>query len=289
MEEETPKVEEEVEDAIDALKEEDAEGEHFGSEDEEESSEEETKEETIEDIASEFGWRKDFGGEKALSAADYLRKGDALRASASEGRHEQNRKLKNMEKALDDIKDFYAANSKAQAARHKKQIEDLRKQRIEAIEEGDPERVDEIEGEMYDIYQTAEPPKDPGRPQADPEEVEFFNDWRKANPWYAPTGKGGDMDMTQFADDQAAKLEQYQDLPYGRKLEIVTKRVEEKFSKKPKPTVPSVESPSRGRSRKQFSASDLNSEERTVMKNLVRNKVLTQDEYMKDWAKQREA
>ena len=291
MEEETPKVEEEVEDAIDALREEEVEGEHFESEDETaEETEEETKEESLEDIASEYGWNRNFKGETKLTAAEFLRKGEDIRISTRKSLKEQKRKLESMEDAILDIKDHYAANTKAQAAKHKKQIETLRKQRIEAIEEGDPERVDEIEGEMYDIYQTADPKKEsPKEPQADPEEVDFFNDWRKANPWYAPTGKGGDMDMTQFADEQAAELEKYRDLPYERKLEIVTKRVEKKFSKSPRPTVPSVESPRPGRARKQFSPSDLNSEERTVMKNLVRNKVLTQAEYMKDWAKQREA
>jgi len=291
MEEEIPKVEEEIEDAIGALKEGDVEGEHFDSEDELETKkgEEESKEETIEDIAGEYGWNRDFKGETKLTAAEFLRKGEDIRISTRKSLKEQKRKLESMENVLRDIKDHYAANTRAQAAKHKKQIEALRKQRIEAIEEGDPERVDEIEGEMYDIYQTADTPEGQKEPQADPEEVAFFNDWRKANPWYAPTGKGGDMDMTQFADEQAAELEKYPSLPYERKLEIVTKRVEKKFSKSPKPPVPSVESPRPGRAKKQFSPSDLNSEERTVMKNLVRNKVLTQDEYMRDWAKQREA
>ncbi len=291
MEEETPKVEEEVEDAIAALKEGDVEGEHFDSEDEpKEETEDEPKEESLEDIASEYGWKRDFKGETKLTAAEFLRKGEDIRISTRKSLKEQKRKLESMENAILDIKDHYAANTKAQEIKHKKQIESLRKQRIEAIEEGDPERVDEIEGEMYDIYQTADSKKERHQePQADPEEVDFFNEWRKANPWYAPTGKGGDMDMTQFADAQAAELEKYRDLPYERKLEIVTKRVEKKFSKSPKTPIPSVESPRLGRAKKKFSPSDLNSEERTVMKNLVRNKVLTQDEYMRDWAKQREA
>ena len=291
MEEETPKVEEEVEDAIDALREEDVEGEHFESEDETaEETEEEPKEESLEDIASEYGWNRNFKGETKLTAAEFLRKGEDIRISTRKSLKEQKRKLDSMESALTDIKHHYAANTEAQTIRHKKQIDSLRKKRIEAIEEGDPERVDEIEGEMYDIYNTPQPRKSaPKAPQADPEEVAFFNGWRDANPWYAPTGKGGDMDMTQYADEQAAELERYADLPYERKLEIVTKRVEKKFSKSPRPSIPSVEGPRLGRAKKQFSVSALNNEERTVMKSLVKNKVLTQAEYMRDWAKQREA
>lgn len=299
-EKDAPEVEEEVEAAIDALRSEDTglpedeDDEPIEGEDEPEEDKEDEPGETVEGIAKELGWRpKDSfkdDGKEFLSASDFIRKGNQLRANASKGLKETQKKLESMETVIMDIKNHFAKTTKAQAAKHKKQIEALSKKRIEAIEEGDPEKVDALEGEMAELYNAVEEPQ-PTKDAPNPEDVKLFSQWREENPWYSPTGRGGDMEKTLYADEEAAKLERYPDLSYARKLEIVTQKVDRKFSKEPATPqpIPTVESPRPGKAKKKYSARDLDPESKVVMRNLVRSGVMTQEEYLKDWAIQREA
>lgn len=280
-------VDEEIVDAVNALRDEESE------EPDEDGANEPDKVETIEDIASEIGWSKDrYEKGHGDSASDYIRKGDKLARNSSKGLKETKRKLESMDSAIQDIKKHYEATSKAQAAKHKKQLEALKKRRVEAIEEGDTEAVDEVEGEMSEIYNALDEPKKQDESIASAEDEMLYEEWKKENDWYSPTGKGGDMNKTLFADEVADKLSRYPDLPFERKLEIVTREVNQKFSKTASKTtsrINPVEGARPGRPKGKGVNVVLNKEEKAIGRALVNSGVMTMEQYKADVALQREA
>ena len=280
-----PEVEQEVEDAIDALT------------DEEESPDigDDKLEATVEELAQELGWKPqtDFQGHEDdyVGPGEYIRRSKDIQTSMRKHLKENKTKLASMDAALRDIKVHYETTTKAQEKIHKKQIEALRKQRIEAIEEGDPEKVDAVESEMAELYETASRPMQEDRPQVNPEEEDAFVDWQANNPWYSVKGVGGDNEMTKYADS-LADLPENRLLPYERKLNIVTEKVKavfpEKFKQKSRPGVNPVEGPSPGSNRRKYSARDLSDEQREVMRNFVKAEVMTEKQYIDDLVKQGE-
>ena len=276
--EEGKETEEEVVDAIDALRDEP---------DEEDDSGDQEPEETIEDIAKEIGWNPNHKKSEFVSAAEFIRKGNDLRANASKGLKETKRKLESMESAIMGIKKHYETTAKAQAVQYKKQIEALKKRRVEAIEEGDTEAVDQVESEIYELHNAIEEPEQKNENAPDPEKLMVYDEWRKENPWYSPSGKGGDIEKTLYADEIAEKLSRYPDLPYERMLEITAQKVNEKFSKSvPKTT--QVEGARPGRPKGHGVNVTLNKEEKAIGRDLVNSGVMTWDQYKADIALQRE-
>ena len=256
---EAPEVEQEVEGAIDALIDEGEESPDEG----EESPDEETP--TVEELAQDLGWKpqEDFQGENYVGAAKYIRRSKDINKNLGNRLKETNRKLTSVEGSIQGIKAHYEANTKAQAIQYEKQLGELRQQRVEAIEEGDTERVDAVESEMADIYETTSRRPPPSNDvQVDPEEEEAFEDWMGENSWYS---KGGNQEMMKYADD-LADLPENKILPYERKLKFVTARIKEVFPENFKPTpraAPNpVEAPSRGSSKRRYSSRDLNPEQK---------------------------
>ena len=275
-------VEEEITDAIDALRD---------GEPDETPDEEPDKIETIEDVAREIGWNPNHEKDGFVSAAEFIRKGNDLRVNASKGLKETKRKLDSLGTDMQVIKKHYMATSKAQAAKHKKELETLKKRRVEAIEEGDTDAVDGIEGEMSEIYNALDKPEEGEKPAANPEDEMLYEDWKKENDWYTPTGKGGDMEKTLFADEVADRLSRYPDLSFERKLEIVTQKVNQKFSEtasKSTPKINPVEGAKPGRLKGKGANVVLNKEEKSIGRALVNSGVMTWDQYKADIALQRE-
>lgn len=286
---ETPEVEQEVEGAIDALIDEESQEEE--PEEEAPGEEEAPKTPTVEELAQELGWKPqdDFQGHEDdyVGPDEYIRRSKDIQTSMRTHLKENKRKLASMEGALRDIKVHYEANTKAQAVKHEEQLVELRQQRIEAIEEGDAARVDAVENKMAKLYETtSEQPRE--EVKVNPEEEEAFDDWMAENPWYS---KGGNREMMKYADD-LADLPENRVLPYARKLKFVTEKVKEAFPESfkttPKAAPNPVEAPSRGSGKRRYSSRDLNPEQKTVMRNLVANKMMTEKQYIADLVAQGE-
>lgn len=255
-----------------------------------EETQEETQEEpneTIETLATEMGWRpkEEFKGDEEtyVDAATYIRKGEDIKESMRQHLKDNRRKMTDMERGIEDLKQHNERVFKTQLEKQRKEIEELRNRKREAIEEGDADRVDEIEGEMLEKYNSMEEPTP--RPRVDPEDESAFARWRGNNPWYSVRGEGGDGEMTEYAD-RLADMPEYAALPYARKLERVTERVKKEYPDKfrPQPSANAVEAPQGSPGKRQYTARDLSSDQRAIMKNFVNRGIMTEKQYIKDLA-----
>ena len=260
-----------------------------GEEAPEETPEETPAEPTVEDLAKDMGWRPkdEFQGndDTYVDPATYIRRSKDIQQSMSQHLKDNRRKMDQMDRGIKDLHDHYQQVSKVQIAKQQKEIEKLREAKREAIEEGDVSKVDEIESEMLDKYNSMETAPPPERPKPDPTHVEAFDGWKAKNDWYSAQGQGGDADMTAYAD-KMANLPEYDALPYDRKLtavtELVKKAFPEKFQTRRTPGSNAVEAPSGTGSKRQFTRADLSKDQRNIMNNFVKRGIMTEKQYIKD-------
>jgi hypothetical protein len=255
------------------------------------TAEEETEPEvTVESLATDMGWKPedDFQGETYVDAATYIRKGEDIKESMRQHLKDNKRKMTAMERGIDDLKIHNERVYKVTLDKQRKEIDDLRSQKREAIEEGDADKVDEIEGRMLEKYNTLdEPPRRP--PEPDPEETAAFEGWQNENAWYRARGSNsGDPEMTAYAD-RMADLPEYSALPYDRKINAVTEMVKKAFpdkfsSPRRTPSANAVESPRGAVGKRQFSPRDLSSDQKTIMNNFVKRGIMTEKQYINDLA-----
>lgn len=256
----------------------------------EDVEETDTPEITVESIAADLGWKpkSDFQGddETYVDAATYIRKGEDIKESMRAHLKDNRRKMTAMERGIQDLKTHNEKVFKVQLEKQRKEIEDLRSKKREAIEEGDADKVDQIEDEMLRKYNSMEE-NEPARrvPEPNSEDVSAFDGWRKTNDWYSVKGVGGDNEMTAYAD-RMAETQEYALLPYERKLKAVTELVKKAFPEKFRktPTSNSVEAPRGSVAKKTFTSRDLSGDQKTIMKNFVSRGIMTEKQYIADLA-----
>jgi hypothetical protein len=247
---------------------------------------------TIEKLAKEMGWKgsDEFQGREDdyVDAAEYIRRSKDIQDTMRKHLNDNKRKMTDMERGIQDLKLHNERVFKVQLEKQKREIDELRKQRREAIEEGDVEKVESLDGRMLDLYNLTETPDEPSVPPPDPEEAASFADWCKSNPWYFKDGSG-DREMTDYAD-RMADLPEYAALPYERKLKVVTDLVKkaypEKFKSNPdRPKAPAnnlVEAPKGSPAKRQFTSRDLSEDQKKIMENFVKRGIMTEKQYIND-------
>lgn len=240
----------------------------------------EQKQDPIELKALEMGWRPkdEFHGddEEFIDAKEFVR-----RKPLFDRIEYQSKELKNVKKALEEFKEHY---SKVRETEYQRALDQLKAARKEALTSGDGDRFEAIDDQIKHVEEAAAEVKAVANAQpasaGDPPE---FAAWKSQNRWYQK-----DADMTEFADSLGTGLAR-KGLPPEevlRKVEAsVRKQFPEKFTNKNKETAPDVES-SKGRgSSSGGEAFTLNEQERKVMNDLVRQKVMTKEEYIRDLKK----
>ena len=237
-----------------------------------------------------MGWRgkEDFQGDDDtyVDAATYIRKGEDIKASMRQHLKDNKRKMTDLERGIDDLKVHNERVFKTTLDKQQKEITELKNAKREAIEEGDAERVEEIEEEMLEKFDNMEPPPRQRRPAPDPQETQMFESWLDQNHWYGPKN-GGDRGMTEYADNMA-NLPEYANLPYVQKLTKVTELVRKQFSNRFKGQQPlvnnSVEGARTSGGKRQFSERDLSGDQKSIMNNFVSRGIMTKKQYIKDLA-----
>lgn len=136
----------------------------------------------IEEKAKAQGWRPDFKGENAKSAAQFLEDGNNIAPMQAE----RNEKLTNEVLELkSDLKGFidqqHKVTAEARKAGYEKAMAEIKKQKLEAVSEADVEKVKELDREEDKLRknhasETTEQPKN----QDDPD----FHKWAPNNKWY---------------------------------------------------------------------------------------------------------
>lgn len=239
-------------------------------------TEEEPEVNEVEQIALDMGWKSEdeYEGDDDdfVDAETYIRRGGDIQETMRKHIKEQKKKLADMDIGLRDIKDHNERVYKAEVTKLKKEIEGLKEKKREAIEEGDADlvesidtQIDEIEGGMVEPAQKMTP---------NPE----FEEWIKKNTWYRD-----DPEMADYAD---ARSEIYKGAPYSRILKKVEKDVkdmfEDKFPGGKKPGATSVEKTTRRKGKVKYTKSDLNDEQRAVMKRFVAQGIMSEADYIND-------
>lgn len=191
--------------------------------------------------------------------------------------------LRDVKKALREMANFQA---KIREDERKKVYTELKDKKKQALVDGDADRLLEIDEEIADLR--AQEIAEKNVPQVRQGPHPNFIKWVEANTWYAQ-----DAEMRAEADlIGTAYASSNPDKDPEEVLQYVEKRIRKNFPDKfrnPNREKPSVVEGSSRSSSKPAKKSDieLTEDERRVMKTLVRNSVMTEDEYIAEIKKVR--
>jgi|15BtaG_2_1085339.scaffolds.fasta_scaffold18741_2 hypothetical protein len=230
-----------------------------------------------EKIATEGGWmpEEDFnevhqGDKEWVSAAEFNRRGELFEKINS-----QSRKIDQLMQSQEMLKDTFRG---AKAAEYERAKRDLMVERDTAIEDGEKDKVAEIEHQINQINAVQYAPEPQPAPTRDPE----FDKWLSDNQWY-----GNNNEMRMFADsawDNIAKQSGANFNPtemYGKVGEMVRKAYPDQFQRKTPQQVGKPKA-SGNRSSKGVSVESLPEEYRYQHDQMVK-KGLSSKDIIKQW------
>lgn len=232
---------------------------------------------TIEDRAREQGWRpkEEFEGDvsKWVSAETFVAKGELIDRIEQLGK-----KLKDSDKTIAMLKEHH---SKVKEAEFKRAVEFLKQQKKQAYENGDVDKIIEIDDKLASVRDTQKAQKDQEKVDDSPEAHPAFQSWVSENKWYE-----SDSEMRADADAFGeAYARNNSDKTPQEVLEYVARKIKKIYPEKfvnpnrSKPTGVESSGTRQGTSRETFS---LTEEEARVMNTFVRNGIMTKEEYLKE-------
>jgi len=229
------------------------------------------------DTAKERGWKplEEYDGDpnEWVDAKEFVK-----RAPLYDRLKNQNKKLKEQEKALHDMAGHI---DKVAEASYKRAISDLQKEKREAVSIADSERVEEIDKEIDQIKSEMVPPRkvDGVHPAV--------SDWigKPENKWFSD-----DKKLAGFAiayQDTLFKDNPHMDMEESLKevSKAVKKAFPEKFSNPARQTAAAVETAvAASTGKKVYSFKDLNDEQKSIANRFDRQGIMSKDEYVKSLA-----
>lgn len=241
----------------------------------------------VEQRALEMGWKskEEWAGSEDdfIDARSFVRNKSLFDKIDSLGK-----KVKDQEKTIHMLKEHHA---KVEEATREQVIQELKKAKKTALEEGDADKVIEIDDAIsqqraIDIYE-----KQQVKQQPEGLHPEFVS-WVEHNSWYAQ-----DLELRSEADDLGLAYKAINDGKGNHKspseiLEYVSKQIKkihpEKF-KNPNRGIPNMVEGNNIRQSKKENLDDfqLTDEEERVMKTFVRNGIMSKDDYIKELRKVR--
>lgn len=251
------------------------------------STQQSASETSIEDRAREQGWKpkEEYEGDssKWVSAETFVAKGELITRIESLGK-----KLKDSEKAISMLKEHH---TRVKETEFKNAVAFLKAQKKEAYEQGDVDKIMEIDDKLAEVKETqrrqleveAQDVSKSGENHPD------FQEWLAGNTWYnKDSDMRGDADMigAAFKNRNPSKTP-------TEVLEHVTEKIKkmypDKFQNQNRNRLSAVEG---GTGTRQSSSRDdivLSEDEKRVMNTFIRQGILTKEEYMNDIKKLRGA
>lgn len=238
---------------------------------------------TIEELATKIGWRPNHNGEGYVDAATYILKSREIQETMKEHNDNLKGQLSDMQSSIEALKTHNEKVYKADVKRMQSEIEDLRKQKREAVELADVDKVDELDKQIDGLQ------KDLFEPQSDrqPTQNPVYANWVKDNQWYL-----NEPEMATYAETVA---EQYAGAPLDRLYNIIRNKVAEVFPEKfeapkidplkvAKPIGPQspVEASTNNGAKSTFGEADLTSGQVSNMNQFVRLGIMTKEAYIND-------
>ena len=242
---------------------------------EEESGEESPLEEQepgeIEELASEIGWRS--GGE--LDAKDYILKSRDIQDTMREHIKTQKNQLSELDSSVSELKIHNERVYRAEIKQKDAEIKALKKEKTEAIEEGDVEKVDELDEQINDLKEEMVEPSIQVPASKD------FGKWVEKNKWYKE-----DQEMADYADTIA---DNNKGAPFQRVAALVESKVKEMFPDKFQTSKTIPASPVEGAGKRiasaKFTKADLTDSQKDIMGKFVKQGIMTEKDYIKDIGK----
>jgi hypothetical protein len=225
----------------------------------------------IEQKAMEAGWvpEADWAGEPEQwrPAKEFLDRGELFKKI-----EDQNRTMKDMKRALDDMKHLQAKTREVEYARA---LASLKSQKKQALEEGNADSVIELDDQI-DLVKTEQRKLEEG-PAAEPQVAPEFTAWVDKNKWYET-----DPGMRGYADSLGRSLGVKGLTPMQVLQEVeqaVRKEFPHKFTNPNRQKPGAVEgSVKGGKSTETYALSDI---ERQVMQRFLRTGAMkTEKEYI---------
>lgn len=226
--------------------------------------------------ARSAGWvpKDEYHGDenKWVDADEFVRRGPLF-----EKINGQSRELKEVKKALDQLKAHHAA---VEATAYKKAMADLKAEKREAFIDGDPDKIIEIDDRIADLKQKereSEVNRNAEVAQAVQQEIHpEFQAWTNRNSWYTSNGP-----MRAYADTLGTELQKQGFSPSEvlRKVEaLVKEEFPQKFRNANRDKAQSVESTSKAGG-KGSGGVVLTDTQRNIMNRFIRQGVMTEAEY----------
>jgi hypothetical protein len=232
--------------------------------------------------AMEHGWRpkEEFQGDvsKWVSADEFLRRGELFDKIDVMGRD-----LRETKKAL---KMLQAHHEQLRETEIKAAMQSLKAEKKQAYEEGDHDKLVEIDDQLLNFREIQRQEKVAQQQQASQPDPRFVQ-WVGQNPWYT-----SDQELRSFGDDIGVSYaRQNPEKDPDEVLRYVESRVRKAFPEKftnPNRAKPSaVANGSTPASSKKDDDFQLNDEERRAMNTFVRQGILTKEQYIADLKKMR--
>lgn len=228
----------------------------------------------IQEEALNQGWvpKDEFQGEEDafIDAAEFVRRGELFRKIES-----QSKEMKELRKALNGLASH---NAKIREVEYTRALNDLKAQKKTALNEGDADRVVEID-EQLDLVKEQQRIQNTQTVQQVSTEVHpELSSWIAKNSWYE-----SNPEMRKFADRLGVVLAP--DMSPSDVLKEVEKEVKERFKDKfrnPNRAKPnSVEGVTTRPQNTREAELELSDVEKTVMKTLVDGGHITREDYLK--------
>lgn len=232
----------------------------------------------METQALEMGWRprEEFDGsdDEFIDAKEFVR-----RKPLFDRLDQQGKQLKNVSKALDQLKEHY---TKVKETEYTRAMEQLKAARQQSITDGDGAKFEVLDTRIKQVEKEAAQAIAESKPETHKPDPAELDSWMGKNSWYQK-----DDAMTAYADRIGNKFHdsvvagEMTPLQVLQKVEQeVKKEFAHKFRNSNKDTAPNI-SEGKPTSRKTDSF-QLDETERKVMENFVRQKIMTKEEYISD-------
>lgn len=226
--------------------------------------------------AMEAGWvpEDEWDGDKSQwrPAKEFLDRGELFKKI-----DDQNRTVKELKRALDDMKRHHTTVRETEYARA---LSSLKDQKRAALEDGDAAKVVQLDDQIDLVRdeQTKLKQTEPSSSQEEAPAPEFVS-WVDRNKWYESS-----QPMRAYADALGRDLA-YKGMPPGDVLKEVERLVKQEFPtkfKNPNRDKPGSVEGSSTKGGKTGGSFVLSDDERRVMQRFVRSGVMTEEQYVKD-------
>lgn len=242
-----------------------------------------------EEKAREMGWKpkEEWVGDDSgwMEADKFIERNDRLKERADGIAKEQitklNGRIGELQKTIDGFRGMY---DKAEQKAYDRAMADLKAEQREAVASGNVKAFDDAEAKAKALQKEV----DVKAKDVSPDEVPAFNDWHRDNDWY-----GDNVEMSIYAD-QVARIvapklggEKANVNPefYKRIGDEVRKKFPDQFENANRKKAIAVDGDGGGKPRKKTKNGydDLPADAKQVCDRLVKQKLLTREQYCKDY------